>query len=230
MAAGRSGRSRRPGRPGLPIQALCNHPSFPLPRNRRGYRHVAFACPPETRITRRSSASASDELELTAGQAQGPRVHRNLSSRPATRRRRARCRAHAPFLSLRRSACCCRRYGRDQGSLRNYRAGPARPPRRQGLLAQRGRRRPQACIGGLGPGVPALLEGLCRRRGRGAQGQARDVAGHLRQTLGVAANGTTAAHAGARIGRQRQQAAEYLPFQRGPIAVALAAGRRTVTG
>jgi hypothetical protein len=39
-------------------------------------------------------------LELTTGQAQGPRVHHNLSSRPATRRPRARCRRHAPFLFL----------------------------------------------------------------------------------------------------------------------------------
>ena len=31
-----------------------------------------------------------------------------------------------------------------------------------------------------GPGVPAVLEGLCRRRERGPEGQARDVAGHFR--------------------------------------------------
>jgi hypothetical protein len=37
-----------------------------------------------------------------------------------------------------------------------------------------------------GPGVPAVLEGLRRCRGRGSQGQARDVAGHVRETLGVA--------------------------------------------
>jgi hypothetical protein len=134
-----------------------------------------------------------------------------------------------PFLFLRRSACAA---GATAGV--KVRCEVVERDRHGRIVAKVfspngvdvGRR----LVSAGGPGVPALLEGLCRRRGRGAQGQARDVAGHLRQTLGVAANGTAAAHAGARIGRQRQQAAEYLALQRRPIAVALAAGRRTVTG
>jgi endonuclease YncB( thermonuclease family) len=39
---------------------------------------------------------------------------------------------------------------------------------------------------GVGPGEPAVLDGLCRRQGRSPQVQARDVAGHLRQALRVA--------------------------------------------
>ena len=56
--------------------------------------------------------------------------------------------------------------------------------RRQGLLAQRSRHRLQVGVGE--DGVPAVLEGLRRRRERGPQGQARHVAGHLRSSLGLA--------------------------------------------
>jgi hypothetical protein len=59
--------------------------------------------------------------------------------------------------------------------------------------------------------VPAVLDGLRRRRG--PKGQARDVAGHLRQTLGVARIVTAAGNAGSRFGYKRQQAAGHLKFQ-----------------
>jgi endonuclease YncB( thermonuclease family) len=44
-----------------------------------------------------------------------------------------------------------------------------------------GRHRPQVGLGGVGAGVPAVFEELRRRRERGSEGQARDVAGHLRE-------------------------------------------------
>ena len=46
--------------------------------------------------------------------------------------------------------------------VRGSRAGPARSPRRQGLLARWGRRRPQAGGGGVGARVPAVLDGLSK--------------------------------------------------------------------
>ena len=86
-------------------------------------------------------------------------------------------------------------HSRGQGSLRGYRAGSARPLGRQGLHPRWGQHRPQAGVGGMGVGVPAILDGLCRRRGRGPKGQARDVAGQLSQTLGVARIFAAAGHA-----------------------------------
>jgi hypothetical protein len=56
-----------------------------------------------------------------------------------------------------------------------------------------GRHRPQDGVGKMGPGVPAVLDGLRRCRGRG---QARDVAGQLHQTPGVARIVTADGHAG----------------------------------
>jgi hypothetical protein len=58
------------------------------------------------------------------------------------------------------------------------------------------RHRPQVGVGGVGPGVPAVLKGLRGRRERGPEGQARDVAGNLRQALGMARIITVAARAG----------------------------------
>ena len=57
-----------------------------------------------------------------------------------------------------------------------------------------GRHWSQVGVGGVGPGVPAVLEGLRRCRGRGQEGQARHVAGHLREALGVAGNSTAAGY------------------------------------
>jgi hypothetical protein len=45
------------------------------------------------------------------------------------------------------------------------------PPGRQGVLAQRGRHRPQVGVGRVGVGVPAILDGLCCGRGRSTEGQ-----------------------------------------------------------
>jgi len=52
-------------------------------------------------------------------------------------------------------------------------------------------------VGGVGASVPALLDRLHRRRGRGPGSQARNVAGQLRQALGVAG---VPGHAGTRQG------------------------------
>jgi hypothetical protein len=82
-----------------------------------------------------------------------------------------------------------------------------------------GRHRPQVGLGGVGAGVPAVFEELRRRRGRGSEGQARDVAGHLRETLGVARIVTAAAHAGNRFGYKRRQGARHLSSPRLPMEV-----------
>ena len=87
-------------------------------------------------------------------------------------------------------------YCRGHASLRGGRAGSARPPCRQGLLTQRRRHRAEAGIGGLGPGLPTVLDRLHRRRGRGPQSKARDVAGKVRATLAMARIVTAAAPAG----------------------------------
>jgi hypothetical protein len=52
------------------------------------------------------------------------------------------------------------------------------------VYSPKGRHGPQARVDGLRPGVPAILDGSHRRRG--TEGQGRDMAGHLRQALGVA--------------------------------------------
>ena len=61
----------------------------------------------------------------------------------------------------------------------------------QDLLPQWGRHRPKVGVGGAG--VPAVLYRLCRCRERSQEGQARHVAAHPRQTLGVARIVTAAA-------------------------------------
>jgi hypothetical protein len=59
---------------------------------------------------------------------------------------------------------------------------------------------------------------------RGQEGQARDVAGHLCQTLGLARIIPAAAHAGNRFGYKRRQGARPLKPQEWVISVALEDG------
>ena len=94
-------------------------------------------------------------------------------------------------------------HSRGQGAVRGGRAGPAWSPGGQGLLGQWDRHWPQVGLGG-GAGVPTVFDGLRRRRGRGAEGQARDVAGHFRQTVGVTAPRPQASMPSAPAGTRRQ--------------------------
>jgi hypothetical protein len=72
---------------------------------------------------------------------------------------------------------------------------------RQGLLARRGRHRPQVGVGGAGVAAGTRWT----TSARGTQSQARDVAGHLCQTVALARI-VTAAHAGICFGDAAQEA------------------------
>ncbi len=58
----------------------------------------------------------------------------------------------------------------------------------------RRRRGPQrlARVAGLGAGVPALFDGLCRRGGRGPRGRARHLARNIHRAVGMAARRSSA--------------------------------------